>query len=888
MASSSSSSSERPIDDALMRSKVIELTTKLQALAKFDFWLALSIARSDENKIPSLLVPLGYDPQEFEAIVLFGKIWPGYGRCMRVKWTSFFQTTFGMTATIRPHNGIVCVNFHPQPTGCPKDVINGGGQRLMFLTRQIRAATSLALGCEGTSYDVMDTCKVSIPKVISGRRFKEVDIDCLVFNEVRGVLESMIDDITEVTEELELELKEEIATADGQHLDIADIKNRLSSGGSMTRKEMVDLHDLLSCLAKAGGVGDERPPSFAMNIGGPYGTPGVLLLPSRSAKPETSDTSVKTVTRRSKIFTHVIRSAGVGPRSIAKAMDQDEFTDLFDGALKKSKCLPRSSSSSVQHSLQQMRIHKMSWTALRQTKKISRGNDEPCSLSGENVLRKVAKDAEVKHKYYETTLLNATGDVESLVYVADASDTVAAEMDRIHKFKLAVNWKLQRDAGLPVVHLKIAEDKGNNSSKLVVTVVDQRSPNSKLNAALLATWEGLRYDQKDKPSDCYENMAAIFPLVPSLYQLHGSVLLQVGNGHVVVPRHVVRFQQAMRHKKLITREEEMAFMDKQKFIHSDAIRVAQSRAESPQDSAILVIDMSNHCIGVEAGAFCIALRSPQADHSTAMRLIEAFYSADLLSSADVGGMPDQSNSTSLFVRVAADKFKLLARGLLTSWELRTTASQKADLEEHQTQKGKRKYDHVNGVSRPSLMPCPYENFVVPVLHLTLGPSNKQKDVMNEDLAVLDCKNVELIREEASLSNLMREEVHQLSIVTNLLCESLGGFEPVSMRHVHQVLSLRVADRETKANRLSETLTSGSLCEASAISMRKELCVIQVEVEELKRSWNQIVDSSCKVAAIMSSLEGVRKGQADWEDTQQKKKAKKGKKTKEEKRCMRFD
>ena len=272
------SSSKQAPDDALMRRKVKTLIAKVQALADFDLWLALSLAKSDMIKIPSLLVPLGYEAQEFDAIVKFGNMWPGYGHSLRTKWSSLFKKSFGINhITTRLHYGVVCVNFHPQATGCPLDVINGGGQRLMFVTRQLRASTLKYLELENIQDEEEGICEANssqaTPDAILGRCSNYNSQACDILNEVKGASDYVLhksvhahtfsevkDTIYSILDKIEVkgsldyildtmeeDMEEDVISESCQQLNITDIKLRLSSGGGMTIKEKTDLSDLLSC-----------------------------------------------------------------------------------------------------------------------------------------------------------------------------------------------------------------------------------------------------------------------------------------------------------------------------------------------------------------------------------------------------------------------------------------------------------------------------------------------------------------------------------------------------------------------------------------------------------------------------------------------------------------
>jgi hypothetical protein len=119
--------------------------------------------------------------------------------------------------------------------------------------------------------------------------------------------------------------------------------------------------------------------------------------------------------------------------------------------------------------------------------------------------------------------------------------------------------------------------------------------------------------------------------------------------------------------------------------------------------------------------------------------LKAFLSMDLLAQAVAVGCSNQSGCVCLWCNEGAKDFKNTTQSPDSALALRTCASQFKNLAAYEAQSGKKKA--ARGVTHASLFPgMQFRQYILPVLHLSLGAGNALSAFVTISLERLDCQD----------------------------------------------------------------------------------------------------------------------------------------------------
>jgi len=126
------SSTERPWTPS-----ELALLRRYLALEDADFWFPLTLDEKwikDHPRLPMLHMVMDADLSRFKTIVLerpsqlwtgsVGSSWKGFCKCAGFSWAADWESHLEVQGADSKGNKITWINFHPNPSSCPMDVLN--------------------------------------------------------------------------------------------------------------------------------------------------------------------------------------------------------------------------------------------------------------------------------------------------------------------------------------------------------------------------------------------------------------------------------------------------------------------------------------------------------------------------------------------------------------------------------------------------------------------------------------------------------------------------------------------------------------------------------------------------------------------------------------------
>lgn len=381
----------------------------------------------------------------------------------------------------------------------------------------------------------------------------------------------------------------------------------------------------------------------------------------------------------------------------------------------------------------------LSGTGLRDARKEFIANNFPLKLAPESKVNAWVRARAITASHIEgAALVGKNGSVSCLVYhVHSAADAAARDLDLNFKTHKPCKFQCDDTSELPVMSFMFMNDWGGKSDKHVLRLLDVPKSNSPNHCTIIGSAETMRPDDTMKPSGCWENFSFVLDLIDGLVDFETNLILQLGEHHLLFPRHTQPGTWAW---QPIPEAERGAFFSCAYGTGSTVAEKAACRAALPGGCATLIV-IGSSCLGIRTGSVTFPFRAAvEVDVSGAPSPVlfatSLYLSADLLALCVFIGNQGQAGCSCPFCRCNAPRFKKMAADASVECELRTAATQKADFDSFRATDAN--INNFNGVSFPSLFPnIPFRRIIPPVLHLVLGLVNDQMQYMWKELTVWD-------------------------------------------------------------------------------------------------------------------------------------------------------
>ena len=398
-----------------------------------------------------------------------------------------------------------------------------------------------------------------------------------------------------------------------------------------------------------------------------------------------------------------------------------------------------------------------------------------------NQVERIRRTDEVKcSKQLEISLLDKNGmPCRAAAMVQCNGELVASVFDEAAaKGLLIPGFKLRSDPDADVRHIKLSQDKGGDVVKFTLQPIGVVKNQSVTWARLNALYGPWHKQQKKNPADNLENWRTVLALVDNYFDLESMSIVKVGEDphcrHALVPK------ASLPSSGLLTfvdaSQADVSALEK----HRSGERAGSPkemellRASAVPESAVLVVRGGKYVgLRIELAAdedhLYVSFRAPTnvIEGSAVVLRLKVFLSMDLLAQAVAVGCSNQSGCVCLWCDEGPKDFKKTTQSPDSVLTLRTCASQAKNLAVYEAQTGKKKA--VCGVTHASLFPAlPFSQYILPVLHLSLGAGNALSAFVTNELERLDCQDPVAVAEALQL----RECIAELSADAEELLGSL--------------------------------------------------------------------------------------------------------------------
>ena len=224
--------------------------------------------------------------------------------------------------------------------------------------------------------------------------------------------------------------------------------------------------------------------------------------------------------------------------------------------------------------------------------------------------------------------------------IHDASPTPESGTGELDTMVFSVSWISSPDA----LYIMITQDKGGQSSKWCIRILNVENPCSYKWCSLFSSFEPYRQDAPKMACDDHGNFSTVLSLAPGYSDVASFCVLQIFKEHVVIPKMSLPMNSFP--VVMLDSSELLAFMEPPSIDSAESVaQGVRDRAAVVPGSAALVL-AGNRVLGVQAdmpdngGSLTFPFRNPvqlaspeQLPSNVTVYPIEPFFSADLLALA---------------------------------------------------------------------------------------------------------------------------------------------------------------------------------------------------------------------------------------------------------------